>query len=156
MVEPTHLKNIRQIGNLPQIGVKIEKYLKNLKPPPRINLKKTGADISQRQIGPTVHIHQGREKTWRPFSPFEEALSVGSADMSRSKSECHVMKRSRCFMGVQLIVQSVVVVHVKQELTPRLAHANQSQRATFIWEISHDLVFNVALKGPDFPPPTAV
>ena len=28
----THLKNISQIGNLPQIGVKIKKYLK---PPPR-------------------------------------------------------------------------------------------------------------------------
>ena len=32
VVEPTHLKNISQNGNLPQIGRKIKKYLK---PPPR-------------------------------------------------------------------------------------------------------------------------
>ena len=29
MVEPTHLKNISQIGNLPQIGVKIPKTIWN-------------------------------------------------------------------------------------------------------------------------------
>ena len=27
-VEPTHLKNISQIGNLPRIGIEIKKYLK--------------------------------------------------------------------------------------------------------------------------------
>jgi len=32
VVEPTPLKNMSQIGNLPQIGVKIKQYLK---PPPR-------------------------------------------------------------------------------------------------------------------------
>ena len=31
MVEPTHLKNFSQIGHLPQIGMKMKKYLK---PPP--------------------------------------------------------------------------------------------------------------------------
>ena len=31
LVVPTHLKNIRQMGNLPQVGMKIKKYLK---PPP--------------------------------------------------------------------------------------------------------------------------
>ena len=36
LVGSTHLKNISQIGNLPQIGVKIKKYLK---PPPRYVLK---------------------------------------------------------------------------------------------------------------------
>ena len=35
MVEPTHLKNISQNGNLPQIGMNIKKYLK---PPPRFYL----------------------------------------------------------------------------------------------------------------------
>ena len=33
LVVSTHLKNISQIGNLPQVGVKIKKCLK---PPPRI------------------------------------------------------------------------------------------------------------------------
>ena len=28
VVEPTHLKNMSQNGNLPQIGMKIKKYLK--------------------------------------------------------------------------------------------------------------------------------
>ena len=35
LVVSTRLKNISQIGNLPQIGVKINKYLK---PPPRSNI----------------------------------------------------------------------------------------------------------------------
>ena len=37
MVEPTPLKHISEIGNLPQIGVKIEEYLK---PPPRKKMGK--------------------------------------------------------------------------------------------------------------------
>ena len=36
VVEPTHLKNISQSGNLPQTGVKIRK--KSVKPPPRCML----------------------------------------------------------------------------------------------------------------------
>ena len=36
VVEPTHLKHISQIGNLPQIGMKMKKYLK---PPPRWYIK---------------------------------------------------------------------------------------------------------------------
>ena len=35
VAEPTHLKNMSQIGNLPQIGVKIIKYLK---PTPTVDL----------------------------------------------------------------------------------------------------------------------
>ena len=42
VVEPTHLKNMSQIGNLPQIGMKIKKYLK---PPPRLS-----------SYSPTLHI----------------------------------------------------------------------------------------------------
>ena len=36
VVEPTHLKNICQSGNLPQIGIKI--FKKYVKPPPRCML----------------------------------------------------------------------------------------------------------------------
>ncbi len=48
----THLKNISQIGNLPQIGVKINKYLK---PPPskvwQSIVKETRFAITQSPLG---------------------------------------------------------------------------------------------------------
>ena len=48
VVEPTHLKNISQIGNLPQIGVKIKNignhHLENH--PKKVTCRIAGADFS--------------------------------------------------------------------------------------------------------------
>ena len=77
---------------------------------------KKKAPIKQRQIGPTVHIHQGSEKTWRAFSPFEKG-TVRRQRTCLGKSECHEEEFQMFYRGPP--VQVWIVFHVKQKLRAR-------------------------------------